>query len=69
MKSALNLKMGKTKKLKVSGTKRTPDSWSSSNEDVVSVKNDGTLIANKPGKSYVKATIGTHTFTCVVTVI
>ena len=57
------------KKLKVSGTKLTSDSWSSSKEEVVSVKKDGTVVAKTPGKSYVKATIGTHTFTCVVTVI
>jgi len=69
LKSTLKLKRGKVKKLKVSGTKLAPDSWSSSKEEVVSVKSNGTVIANKPGKSYVTATIGTHTFTCVVTVI
>jgi len=69
LKSTLKLKKGKAKKLKVSGTKLTPDSWSSSKEEVVSVKKDGTVVAKTPGKSYVKAMIGTHTFTCIVTVI
>ena len=60
LKSFFNIKVGKTKKLKVSGTKSVPDGWKSSNNSVVEVHKNGILIANAPGTANIVAEIGNH---------
>ena len=68
LKNSLKLKEGKLKKLKLSGTKTTPDTWTSSDAEVVAVTGDGTLTARKPGTATVTAKLGTHTYDCIVIV-
>ena len=68
LKSSFNVKMGKTKKLKLSGTKMKPDSWISSDPQTVSVTSDGIVMANKTGMAIVTAIIGKHSYHCSVNV-
>jgi len=68
IKKSLKLKMGKSKKLKISGTKIKPDTWVSSDQSIISVNSDGTITAKKAGTAIVTATIGKHSFNCNVIV-
>ena len=68
IKKSLKLKMGKSKKLKISGTKIKPDTWVSSDQSIISVNSDGTVTAKKAGTAIVTATIGKHSFNCNVIV-
>ena len=64
----LNLKVGESATLKVSGTKKAVK-WSSDNKYVVSVTKKGKVLAVGEGTAYVKAKIGKKKLTCKVTVV
>lgn len=64
----LNLKVGETANLKVSGTKKKVK-WSSGNKYVVSVTKKGKVLAVGEGTAYVKAKIGKKSLSCKVTVV
>ena len=66
-KSAISLDIGKTQKLKVSGTKAKVK-WSSTDTSVVKVNNGGTVTAVSSGNATVKAKVGKKTLSCKVTV-
>ena len=66
-KLSVSLKSGKTKKLKLSGTK-TPAQWSSSDEEVCYVGPTGIVSAFECGQATVKAKIRGHVYECQVTV-
>lgn len=68
LKPSVQLKVGKTKVLKVKGTKISTDAWKTSNNDVVIVSSFGTIKAIKSGTADVTAIIGKHKFICHVTV-
>lgn len=68
IKAQAKVKMGKTKKLKVTGTKLKVDSYSSSDESVLKVTNEGIVMPVAPGFATVVAKIGDHEYKCVVTV-
>ena len=68
LKSSVQLKVDKVKKLKLKGTKKKPDRWETSNQQIVSVDKAGIIDANRPGTADVTAIIGKHRFTCHVTV-
>lgn len=64
----INLKVGETANLKVSGTKKKVK-WSSGNKYVVSVTKKGKVLAVGEGTAYVKAKIGKKSLSCKVTVV
>lgn len=64
----LNLKIGESANLKISGTKKTVK-WSSGNKYVVSVTKKGKVLAVGEGTTYVKAKIGKKSLSCKVTVV
>ncbi|MBR3735820.1 MAG: Ig-like domain-containing protein, partial [Lachnospiraceae bacterium] len=64
IKKSLKLKVGKTKQVKLTGTKTKPDAWSSSNEEVATVSADGTVCAKSAGTAVVTACINEHEYKC-----
>lgn len=66
-KSTLNLYVGKSATLKVSGTK-SKVKWSSSNKRVATVTSKGKVTAKKVGSTTIKAKVGKKTLKCNVTV-
>lgn len=63
----LSLEEGKTKTLKVNGTKKSVK-WGTSNKSIATVNNKGIVKAKKPGKATITAKCGTYTLKCKVTV-
>lgn len=63
----VSLEIGKTKKLKVSGTSRKA-TWKSSDPQVVTVNRAGKIKARKAGTATISATIGVSKLKCKVTV-
>ena len=68
IKAKLSLKQGKTKKLKLSGTKTPVEKWTTSDENVVTVTSDGSVSAVAAGTANITAYIGKHNYVCAVTV-
>ena len=66
-KKALTIIAGKSVKLKVTGTKKTPK-WSSSDKSVATVSKKGVVKARKAGKVIIKAKVGKKTLKCKVLV-
>ena len=66
-KSTLNLYVGKSATLKVSGTK-SKVKWSSSNKRVATVTSKGKVTAKKVGSTTIKVKVGKKTLKCNVTV-
>ena len=66
-KTKIVLVVGQTYKLKVSGTKKTPQ-WSSSNKKIVSVTKKGVVKGLRKGTATITAKIGKKTYKCKVTV-
>jgi hypothetical protein len=63
----LNLKIGESATLKISGMRKTAK-WSSGNKYVASVNKSGKVLAVGEGTTYVKAKIAKKTLSCKVTV-
>lgn len=68
IKKKLKFKTGKTKKLKVSGTKVSVDAWTTSDEKIVTVDASGVLTGKASGNATVTAWINGHSYSCEVTV-
>lgn len=66
-KTSLSLKVKKTYKLKISGTKQKVK-WSVGNKSVATVNSSGIVTAKKTGSTRVIATVGGKKYTCVVKV-
>lgn len=66
-KSEVSLKVGKTIKLKVLGTKKKVN-WSTSNKKVAVVTEKGKVTAKKAGKCKIIAKVASKKYTCKVTV-
>lgn len=66
-KSKLTLYVGKTYKLKITGTTATI-TWSSSKKSVATVTKAGKVTAKKAGKTTITATVNGKKYTCKVTV-
>ena len=66
-KSKVTLNVGKSYKLKVSGTKKTPK-WKSGNTKVATVNKSGKVTAKKAGKAKIQAIVGGKKLVCTVTV-
>lgn len=66
-KKSLSIKVGKTYKLKVKGTKKKVK-WSSSNKKVVTVSSKGVVKGKKAGKATVTAKVGKKKYKCKVKV-
>ena len=66
-KTSLSLKVKKTYKLKVSGTKQKVK-WSVGNKSIATVNSSGVVTAKKAGSTRVIATVGGKKYTCVVKV-
>lgn len=66
--SKLTLVVGKTKKLKVSGSKRKVK-WKSNKKSVATVNKHGKVTAKAPGKAVITASIGSKKYKCKVTVV
>lgn len=64
---SVTLKIGQTKKLKVTGIQKKI-TWSSNNKSVASVSQKGIVKAKKAGFAKIYAEAGNHIFTCTVTV-
>ena len=64
----LNLKIGESATLKISGTRKTAK-WTSGNKYVASVNKAGKVLAVGEGTAYVKAKIGKKSLSCKVTVV
>ncbi|MCC8045773.1 MAG: Ig-like domain-containing protein [Clostridiales bacterium] len=63
----VSLTVGKTKKLKISGTTETV-TWKSSNKKVATVSKSGKITAKKAGTATITATVLGKKYKCVVTV-
>ncbi|MCD7955322.1 MAG: Ig-like domain-containing protein [Lachnospiraceae bacterium] len=63
----VSLAVGKTKKLKISGTTETV-TWKSSNKKVATVSKTGKITAKKAGTATITATVLGKKYKCVVTV-
>ena len=66
-KKTVTLDVGKTQKLKVSGTKAKVR-WSSTNVNVAKVDKNGTVTAISSGRVTIKAKVGKKTLSCLVIV-
>ena len=66
-KSKLTLYVGKTKTLKLKGTKKNPK-WSSSKKSVATVTKKGKVKAKKKGSTVITAKLGKKKYKCKVTV-
>lgn len=66
-KKAITLDVGKTQKLKVTGTKAKVK-WSSTNARVAKVNKSGAVTAVSSGSATIKAKVGKKTLSCKVTV-
>ncbi len=66
-KTSLKINVGKTARLKITGTKQKIK-WSSSNKKIATVNSSGKITAKKAGTCYVKATISNKTYKCKITV-
>lgn len=67
-KKQVELKVGKTYKLKVKGTSNKVK-WSTSNKKIAKVFKNGVITAKKAGKATIKAKVGKKTLKCKVTVL
>lgn len=67
-KKTLTLEKGKTKTLKISGTKKKM-TWSSSNEMVAAVSSKGKVTAKAVGTATITASVSGKKLTCEVTVV
>lgn len=66
-KKAISLDVGKTQKLKVTGTKANVK-WSSTNSSIAKVSKNGIVTAVSSGSATIKAKVGKKTLSCKVTV-
>lgn len=66
-KKSISIKVGKTYKLKVKGTKKKVK-WSSSNKKVATVSSKGVVKGKKAGKATITAKVGKKKYKCKVTV-
>lgn len=66
-KNTMNLHIGQTYKLKVTGTKVTVK-WSSCNKKIATVNSSGAVTAKAIGKTTITAKVGTKKLTCKVSV-
>ena len=66
-KKSVKLEVGKTKKIKVKGTKETV-TWSTSDKKVATVSKKGKITAKGAGECTITAKVGSKTLTCKVTV-
>ncbi len=66
-KKSVKLEVGKTKKIKVKGTKETV-TWSTSDKKVATVSKKGKITAKGVGECTITAKAGSKTLTCKVTV-
>ncbi len=67
-KKQVELKIGKTYKLKVKGTSNKVK-WSTSNKKIAKVSKNGVITAKKAGKAIIKAKVGKKTLKCKVSVL
>ncbi|WP_026523463.1 MULTISPECIES: Ig-like domain-containing protein [unclassified Butyrivibrio] len=67
-KKQVELKIGKTCKLKVKGASGKVK-WSTSNKKIAKVSKNGVITAKKAGKATIKAKVGKKTLKCKVTVL
>ncbi|WP_026499477.1 Ig-like domain-containing protein [Butyrivibrio sp. WCD2001] len=67
-KKQVELKIGKTCKLKVKGTSGKVE-WSTSNKKIAKVSKNGVITAKKAGKVTIKAKVNKKTLKCKVTVL
>ena len=65
---SVTLEVGKSKKIKVKGTKEKVK-WSSSDKKVAKVSKKGKITAKGEGTCTITAKVGSKTFTCQVTVV
>lgn len=65
---SINLKVKKTKKLKISGAAGYTVKWSSQSKKIATVDKNGKVTAKKPGKTYIIAKVGAKVFKCKVVV-
>lgn len=63
----ITLNVGKTKTIKLKGTKKTPK-WSSSNKNVATVSSKGKIKAKKKGNAVITAKLGKKKYKCKVKV-
>ncbi len=68
LKPALKLKSGKSKKLKLSGTKTKADKWECSDYEAAQATPDGVVSAKAAGTAKITAWIGTHSYVCELSV-
>ena len=66
-KKSVKLEVGKTKKIKVKGTKESV-TWSTSDKKVATVRKKGKITAKGAGECTITAKVGSKTLTCKVTV-
>ena len=67
MKPSVSVKVGKSKKAKIKGTKQAT-TYTTSNKKVAAVSPDGTVTGISPGTATITAAIGSHTYTTTVVV-
>lgn len=68
-KEKIDLEVGETEKLQVNTDPINKEvRWSTSNSEILEVKEDGTIISKKPGLAAVYATSGKQRATCIVNV-
>ena len=68
-KTETTVKVGKTTKLKVKGTKGAKVKWSSSKKKIATVSNKGVVTGKKPGKTTINAKVGGKTYKCQLSVL
>ncbi|WP_049945075.1 Ig-like domain-containing protein [Butyrivibrio sp. AC2005] len=68
-KKKIEIKPGKTKKIKMSGIKGASVKWSSSNKKVATVDQNGKVKAKKAGQATIKAKVNGKTYKCKVCVL
>ncbi|WP_408071441.1 Ig-like domain-containing protein [Butyrivibrio sp. JL13D10] len=68
-KTEASVKVGKTTKLKIKGTKGAKVKWSSSKKKIATVSNKGVVTGKKPGKTTIKAKVSGKTYKCQLSVL
>ena len=66
-KKSVTINVGKTYQLQLTGT-RQKISWSSNNQNIVTVSNSGVVLGKKAGKATISAKIGGKVYCCTITV-